>query len=131
MVQARRKHRTPPGTRLGTHKDKTKARMKQRDSDKRIQASLAEAREHQQRLDDRRRAEAIEERLRAAAQLAELSALRRREVELEHRENEKKRDFWDLGNARDLIRKGYSLESTIQRTGWPAEMLGDVQVGVW
>lgn len=42
-----------------------------------------------------------------------------------------KRRLWLLSDARHLMRQGYSLESVMTRTGWPADMLEDVKVGAW
>lgn len=39
---------------------------------------------------------------------------------------ESKRLQWTLGEARQLIRDGYTLEHTVQFTGWPEHMLADV-----
>lgn len=47
------------------------------------------------------------------------------------KENIEKRAEWPLGDARNLVRQGYSVEGTVARTGWPADMLADVTPGEW
>lgn len=135
MPPKKRKHRTPPGTRLGTHKDKTKTRMEQRAKDKRVQTSLAAAADARLRLERRM---AAEEARAAELDTQHLSPSAGILFAMEHaremavlRDNITKRNMWPLADARHLIRSGYSLESTVQRTGWPAEMLADVQAGEW
>lgn len=135
MPPKKRKHRTPPGTRLGTHKDKTKTRMAERAKDKRVQESLAEVADAQRRLDARMAAEEAQaatldaQRLGAGAGITAAMEHAREMAVL--RDNITKRNMWPLADARHLIRSGYSLESTVRRTGWPAEMLADVQAGEW
>lgn len=135
MPHKKRKHRTPPGTRLGTHKDKTKTRMEQRAKDKRVQESLSEVADAQRRLDARMAAEEAQAAALDTQRLAPSAGILFAEQHAREmatlRDNITKRNMWPLADARHLIRSGYSLESTVQRTGWPAEMLADVQAGEW
>ena len=129
--------RNPRGTRLGTHKDKTRTRMEQRAKDKRVQTALEKAREEQARLDARMALEKAQEKvdkLTAPIPITSTKAvpthetIRRAELDLAaERVKEQKRAIWSLADARDLIRAGYTLEHTMARTGWPKKMLEDAK----
>ena len=65
------------------------------------------------------------------ARIASLGVERRLAARRKAVEDLAKREKWTLGQARDLVRQGYSVEGTIARTGWPRQMLADVEVGEW
>lgn len=123
----------PPGVAGGRRHipDQVQRQQRARANDRRVSTSLAATREQQDELDalilsqqaeaDRLEAERIE-RMSAERQLA----ARRAAVS-----DQAKRETWNLGQARDLVRQGYSIEGTIARTGWPREMLQDVEMGEW
>lgn len=135
MPQGKRKYQSRVGMKHGTHRDKTKLQIEQRANDERVQTRLSEAREKQRALDARIRAEEAQAAQIEAKRLDNLqhsvSQVRRDKELAELKANIEKREFWPLSDARQLIRVGYTLESTIKRTGWPKEMLEDVRVGEW
>lgn len=134
MPVRKRKNRTPPGTRIGTHKDKTKTRLEHRRRDRRVQSALQEAQDEQRALEARMQAEEAKaqalDRQRLGFREDSVGARRAQEM-AELAENIRRRSLWPLADARQLVRVGYSLESTVQRTGWPAAMLDDVRPGQW
>jgi hypothetical protein len=38
---------------------------------------------------------------------------------------------WSYGDARQLVRRGYTPEHASRMTGWPVSMLEDVKIGKW
>lgn len=98
------------GVRVGSLKAVERERQ---DLERRIAAELREAR----KLD--------EERLRREQEL-EYEAMF---IELERLEA--KRAEWPLGDARNLVRQGYTVAHTVRRTGWSEEWFDDVRDGVW
>lgn len=123
--------------------DKAKFKARTRARNTRIQTALLQAREHEARLQARI---ALDEAntLRAAAEAdyfqdsltrtaVESKAKRElvdktRQLATQERLREAKREIWPLGSARSLIRQGYSLEDTIQRTGWSKYWLADADI---
>lgn len=71
-----------------------------------------------------RRREAQLLRLREATERAEQRAIMERETE-------DKRAQWPLGEARHMVRMGYTVDHAVRLTGWPACYLEDVKQGVW
>lgn len=103
-------------------------------------AAKAETADARRRLEARIRYEESRRAVTAAEEAvevdqADLVAQRalRDAVEVFRREArfEELRAVWSLGDARDLVRQGYSVEFTVERTGWPARMLEDVKIDRW
>jgi sulfite reductase beta subunit-like hemoprotein len=122
--------------------------MEHRAKDRRVQESLSEVRDQQRRLEARIRAEQAQAAeldrrrhdagVRAAREQLAANGVETVTEETLHaigleklKENIEKRALWPLGDARNLVRQGYSVEGTMARTGWPAEMLADVIPGEW
>lgn len=134
-----------PRSKYRRQRDTRAAREALRAKDQRIVAGAEAAREVQRRLQARMRYEAAQEALRLAeaaithhvgvpqAQLLrEEAQLRRAQEERDYQgEMEAKRERWPYGEARDLVRQGYPLAAVRDRTGWPLDMLEDVEVGQW
>lgn len=116
-------------------------------NDTRVLAAAKEVEVDQRRLDARMAYERAQERLSQAQDAAApnqvqnlADALRQgRERELARAQEERDyqeaqealRERYPYGEARDLVRAGYSVTHVARRTGWPADMLGDVQAGKW
>ncbi len=133
MAGRKFKPRQPPGVAGGRRHqpDAVQRAQRARSQDRRVQGGLEAARASQAALEARIAAERVEasrledERIQRLAVDRQLAAKRRAA------EAEEKRQRWNLGEARDLVRQGYSVEHTVARTGWPAEMLADVVMHEW
>jgi hypothetical protein len=133
---ARRKQKSGrSGIPNGATRDRQVSKQyRERKHNERRAERLEEVRDQQRRLDARIRAEqaaaAVTEKTEAAPVAVEKPDPHQAEL-AELRQNMEKRALWSLGEARNLIRQGYSLEGTVRRTGWSPEDLADVEVGVW
>lgn len=101
----------------------------------RVQSGLASARKDQHALDRRMAAERDEDRLQqklAAMELVTADEIARAQEAVRLRAEANlaamRRERWSLGEARSLVRQGYSPESTSRRTGWAVEWLEDAHV---
>lgn len=136
---ARDKHRDPRGLRGGKRAIRP---HKRREEGGRRGAALEEARAHQRNIDA-----AWEESKRIIAEAAaEVRALEEnfhrdrthrtltpkwvaenklRELQAQEEAAAKKREQWTLGQARSLIRQGYTVEHVIAVTGWARSWVED------
>ncbi len=134
----------PPGVAGGRRHipDAVQRRQRARANDTRVQGALGRTREEQDALDalmieqqaeaDRLDAEREIERAAQAIRDQQQKAHERRLAQEKARvEAAKKRELWTLGQARDLIRQGYSIEGTMARTGYAREDLDDVEFDEW
>lgn len=125
----------PPKTR-----DKRVKRAAIRRSSRRVQASNRNAADSRDRLEARIALEQAQAAREAAQREAEhetqdspaADRLRQAVATFAREErNEQLRAQWPLGEARNLVRDGYSVAHTTERTGWPARMLSDVAPDRW
>lgn len=133
-----KKQRERRGTQYGNKRGKTvQQRQRARRQNTRVMSALEVARQQDAALDARiaseyQRALEFDRERYARARGTDVgeSTLRAREMAA-LRENIDKRNAWPLADARQLVRVGYTVTSTVRRTGWPAEMLEDVTPGQW
>jgi hypothetical protein len=133
MAEPMRKPRQARGAAGGKRHlpDQVARRQRARALDKRVQRAAAEVQQDQAALEARMAAEMAEAERIDQARIASLGLERRLAARKRAVEDAAKRETWNLGQARDLVRQGYSIEGTIARTGWPRQMLADVEVGEW
>lgn len=126
---------TAPRSKYRRQRDNTRVRQHLRAQDYRVQAALKEAREAEHRLDVRIEREAAAARAMLEARHAAATREQREAARAAARDAEARaaalREQWTLGFARQLVRRGYTLEHAVAFTGWPASMLDDVIPGAW
>ena len=106
-----------------------------RRSEPRVISAAVETSEHQRRLDARialeRAQQALSVALSAQSAASQREVFRAREERDYQAAQEELRNRYSYGEARDLVRRGYSLTNVQRRTGWPTDMLSDVRTGKW
>lgn len=133
MGQTIRKPRAARGSAGGRRDqpDKVSRQANARALDRRVREAKALTAEQVVALDARIAAERKEAREQEIKRISTLAFERRQSARRQADEAEAKREIWSLGEARDLVRQGYSLAHTVARTGWSASWLNDVVVGEW
>jgi hypothetical protein len=134
----------PPGVAGGRRHipDAIQRQQAVRAADKRVQSSLGRTRAEQDALDAliiRQQQEADEQdardrenhRLQLVFEAEQRDAATRARNDEHEAEMARRRERWPLGDARNLVRSGYTVEHTSLRTGWAPEELEDVEFGVW
>lgn len=128
--------RNPRGTKLGTHKDKTRLRLVQKETDPRRKAAKEEAQRAERELNarlvtERREAEELvtqEVRRLQNERIVQTELDRLARIKEARRADEQaalKRKVWTMGQARSLVRQGYTVEHAMRLTGYPRVDLED------